>query len=133
MKRLAVIMGIAIMAAVTTSGTASAVSGPPSGAPCSVGKGATACFEAYGDVIWIKDNVKDGKGVTAGWSLASAPDDPRWCTNTLGSDAGWASCGMASEIPENDEISFRALVVGSDGTPENGSGTAGPLVFAATS
>jgi len=104
----------------------SAASGPPSGAPCSVGAGAIACFEALGDKFWVKDKKQDGHHAVAGWSKGH--DDPFGyrCHNY---NPGWAYCEWADDIPEHSTIWFSAQVFEGDNPVFEGWG---PVVSAKT-
>ncbi|MGW3123512.1 hypothetical protein ACWDBW_41490 [Streptomyces sp. NPDC001107] len=113
--------------------TAKAGSAPPSGAPCSVGKGVTVCFQKAGDVIWVRDEQADGHHAVGGWGFGDGNTDV-WdyeCHDYLGSDAGWTYCSWSDTIPENRTITFRGIEF--NGSTPLFNGDAGPATSAKAS
>lgn len=51
----------------------------------------SGCVQAYGDMLWVKDNETDGHRVTLEWSDPSG-DRAGQCVNTLGVDRAWTAC-----------------------------------------
>ncbi|MFC7534549.1 hypothetical protein [Actinoplanes sp. GCM10030250] len=100
-------MVIPATVALTLAGTmtaASAATGVPGGSPpaangysvwCVSTSGAKACFEAYGDIIWVKDTKANGAPAAG---TISGGDWHRECHNPHGADAGWVSCNF--NVPE---------------------------------
>lgn len=121
---------VVLAAAVAVLGLSSvpAYAGPPVGAPCSVGERATACFEHYGDHIWVKDTVRDGHTPVGSWFYVGDSGSGR-CYNHYGAAGGWKDCNY--DMREHEQIAIRAVAVDSDGNLVSGS--AGPYVFANTS
>ncbi|MGH3737449.1 MAG: hypothetical protein ACRDT6_17845 [Micromonosporaceae bacterium] len=80
----------------------------PIATPCvSVyGGDGVACFGAYGDKFWIRDNEFDGLHVEMhGWVY----DDHFVCWTTRGPNYAWQICeGFPTYIPENVTIRFQA-------------------------
>jgi hypothetical protein len=72
---------------------------PGSDSTCIINiQGAKACFQPYGDVIWIKDTSFDGYSVYAKWTNQLRDSGGSWhnnrsgkCSNP-GSSGDWASC-----------------------------------------
>jgi hypothetical protein len=74
-----------------------------------------ACVQPYGDLIWIKDGIKDGHSpVVYWWDLDG--DRSGMCTNQQGVDAGWTACNK--NFPEGHEIEWRFHWRNFDGTWE---------------
>ena len=75
-----------------------------------------ACVQPYGDLIWIKDGLKDGYAPKVYWW---DEDGDRWgaCTNRQGFDAGWTACNK--NFPEGHEIRWRFHWRNYDGTWEH--------------
>jgi hypothetical protein len=75
-----------------------------------------ACVQPYGDLIWIKDGLKDGYSPLVYWWDV---DGDRWgrCTNQQGFDAGWTACNK--NFPEGHEIMWRFHWRNYDGTWES--------------
>jgi hypothetical protein len=106
--------------------TAKDGSAPPSGAPCSVGKGVTVCFQKAGDVIWVRDEQADGHHAVGGWGFGDGETDV-WdyeCHDYLGPSAGWTRCGWSDTIGESRTITFRGIEF--DGSTPKLNGDAGP-------
>ncbi|MET9451768.1 hypothetical protein [Streptomyces cinerochromogenes] len=60
--------------------------------------GSEACFERYGDVLWVKDTSADGHSATNSWDNYLADSGGNWtlyrqgsCVNKLGSGK-WGYC-----------------------------------------
>lgn len=75
-----------------------------------------ACVQPYGDLIWIKDGIKDGYSPYVSWKDM---DGDRWgnCTNRQGVDAGWTACNK--NFPEGHEIRWKFHWRNFDGTWES--------------
>jgi len=75
-----------------------------------------ACVQPYGDLIWIKDGLKDGHSPYVLWW---DQDGDRWgrCTNRQGRDAGWTACNK--NLPEGHEIQWTFHWRNYDGTSES--------------
>lgn len=58
---------------------------------CNANTYVSGCVQAYGDMLWVKDNEKDGHRVTLEWS-DPAGDRAGQCINTLGADRAWTAC-----------------------------------------
>lgn len=92
-----------VLVTVGTATAASAATGtpssaPPAGATCVSTSGATACFVAYGDRVWVKDTKANGESV-AGTIKSRLPANwGRECHNSRGADAGWVMCNF--DVPE---------------------------------
>lgn len=79
--------------------TDTAVAGtPPSGLPCKSTTGVTVCFEANGDILWVKDTVSDGYAAIASWENYLRDTSGNWqfyrhgeCDNKL-SAGHWGYC-----------------------------------------
>ncbi|MEV6754337.1 hypothetical protein [Streptomyces sp. NPDC051214] len=114
------------LAAGSVKKTAKAGSAPPSGVPCSVGKGVTACFEKQGDKMWVRDNQEDGHHAVGGFGFANGDSDV-WdyeCHDYKGKAGGWTYCSWASTIPESSTITFRGMEF--NGSTPLFNGDAGP-------
>ncbi|WP_051898646.1 hypothetical protein [Sciscionella sediminilitoris] len=116
--------------AVSELGAVSSASGPPAGAPCSVGARVVTCYVAHGDIFWVKDKKADGYHVDAVWSLNGSGGTH--CHDRLGARAGWTYCDFSKKIPEHRHLVFRGLVMDGKDDPV-GNGTSGPEVQASTS
>ena len=90
-----------------TVAVASAATGVPSGSPpaangvdvwCVSVTGAKACFQAYGDYVWVKDTKANGEGA-AGTIIGH--DWNRQCFNNVGADGGWVKCNF--DVPEYED------------------------------
>lgn len=135
-RRIATVVG-ALVAAVAMAATPAVATesvkqtakdggAPPSGVPCSVGKGVTVCFEKAGDVIWVRDEQADGHHAVGGWGLGDGDTDI-WdyeCHDYAGSAAGWTSCSWADTIAESATLTFRGMEFNGDNPLFNGD--AGP-------
>lgn len=91
-------------------------SAPPSGSSCSQvyyggGLAGVACYQALGDVFWIRDTMADGHHVE-GRGVMESVGRGFSCYSYRSSDTGWQKCtGFADLIPEHDTINlFRAEV-----------------------
>lgn len=75
-----------------------------------------ACVQPYGDLIWIKDGLKDGHSPKVFWW---DEDGDRFgvCTNRQGFDAGWTACNK--NFPEGHEIRWVFHWRNYDGTWES--------------
>ncbi|MYX22123.1 MULTISPECIES: hypothetical protein [unclassified Streptomyces] len=110
---------------------AQAASGPPSGAPCSVGSTSTICFAAYGDHIWVKDTKADGHAAVGLWVYSSDLATGHYCANATGAKGGWKDCNY--NMRENVQIRFRSYSrAHADDNEHWVSGTASPLFYANT-
>jgi hypothetical protein len=72
-------------------------SSQPSGLSCEVMTGAEACYEANGDIFWVKDTKADGHSATASW-YNHLWNGSQWvlyregsCVNKLGA-GHWGTC-----------------------------------------
>ncbi|GLW34281.1 hypothetical protein [Actinoplanes regularis] len=113
------------MAAVPDIEWNTAVEGTPpsSGLNCVSTTGATACLEAYGDILWVKDTAADSASAVADWDNYVGGTLTRWgyCRNSPGSGK-WAYCNK--NFTEGSELRLRAAVYdGSEGTWIRWSGT----------
>jgi hypothetical protein len=68
--------------------------------------GGTACFKAYGDHWYIKDNAADGdrlevRGI-AQWNTSVHFR----CIDNAGKAAGWTVCDFSSQVVENSSIAW---------------------------
>lgn len=122
-RKVLVVAGAAAAVLVgTTASPASAVtnyreyasiagSSPPSGSSCSqVSYGGSlagvACYQALGDVFWIRDTAADGHHVEARGVMEGVGRGFS-CYSYRGSDVGWEKCtGFADLIPEHDTINL---------------------------
>jgi len=91
-------------------------SAPPSGSSCSQvyyggGLAGVACYQALGDVFWIRDTMADGHHVE-GRGVVESVDRGFSCYSYRGSGVGWEKCtGFADLIPEHDRLTlFRSEV-----------------------
>lgn len=109
---------------------------PPLDAPCSMGSHAVACFESYGDELWVKDKVADGYHVDLYYQLHDdhgSRISTGLCHNKQTAKAGWTICdGLHDRIPENTTILFRAMVKKSNEKPKWTGGGHGPLTQTST-
>lgn len=109
------LVGVSPASAVQPYEWNTAVAGtPPSGLPCASMTGATACFEANGDRMWVKDTSADGHSATLSWEnwYAEPMFDPvlnRYgsCVNKLG-NGKWGVCNK--DLPEGSFVDFEACV-----------------------
>ena len=74
-----------------------------------------ACVQPYGDLIWIKDGIKDGYSPRVYWWDLDG-DRSGLCTNQQGVDAGWTACNK--NFPEGHEIEWEFHWRNFDGTWE---------------
>ena len=103
-RRLVAGAGTVVVIMAGTAAAASAADGVPSGPPPSSGvtcvstTGATACFQAYGDLVWVKDTEANGEPVLGS---IQAPLPNHWyraCYNDRGEAGGWVKCDF--DVPE---------------------------------
>ncbi|MFE5185609.1 hypothetical protein [Streptomyces sp. NPDC056628] len=70
----------------------------------------TGFFNEYGDVVTIKDNDADGRGVTMNVYIGSPSGNPRY-SFTVGGEGNTAtrkaSMGGSFDLPENTRIGFK--------------------------
>ncbi|MFI5732154.1 hypothetical protein ACIA49_18665 [Kribbella sp. NPDC051587] len=110
MRSLVGVPAAVVLIGVGTTGVASATDGTPSGAPpegaigvwCVSTTGAKACFQAYGDKVWVKDTKANGD--SAAGTISDTETSMSWhreCFNTRGADGGWVMCNF--DVPENSE------------------------------
>ncbi|MDI3419789.1 hypothetical protein [Streptomyces luteolus] len=87
---------------------------PPAGVTCSIDGWVKACFEPYGDVMWVKDTKADGYPARVyfyGYDGADSANEKQSCLNRHGADAGWTTCTLSSVIPEDDQVIFWPMEV----------------------
>ncbi|MFI9487220.1 hypothetical protein ACIG47_12590 [Promicromonospora sp. NPDC052451] len=75
-----------------------------------------ACVQPYGDLIWIKDGLKDGESPFVTWTDLDG-DRSGMCINRQGVDAGWTACNK--NFPEGHEIRWTFTWRNYDGTWES--------------
>ncbi|MFC8797781.1 hypothetical protein ACFT2C_08595 [Promicromonospora sp. NPDC057138] len=75
-----------------------------------------ACVQPYGDLIWIKDGIKDGHGPYVSWTDMDG-DRAGLCFDQQGVDAGWTACNK--NFPEGHEIRWQLTLRNYDGTWES--------------
>ncbi|WP_123965725.1 hypothetical protein [Streptomyces sp. TLI_185] len=65
----------------------------------------TACYQAAGDILYVKDLKADNQGVSNDWKLSNGSS--RWgqCGSTLGAGK-WGYCDK--DFPEGVKIQFGA-------------------------
>ncbi|GLZ78223.1 hypothetical protein Afil01_30300 [Actinorhabdospora filicis] len=63
-----------------------------------------ACVQPTGELLWIKDKVKDGHRVNLSWRDMDS-ERGGICYNTIGVDGGWAYCNK--EFAEGHRINWR--------------------------
>lgn len=105
------VVGAAAIAAL--AGTATAAQGaPPPSAPCAATTGARACFEAYGDRVWVQDTRADGHHAEAYLVVngGSAGTIITYCENFNGAST-WVVCAEGESIPERRSGTIYALNV----------------------
>jgi hypothetical protein len=96
-----------------TAGAASAADGVPSGPPPSSGvtcvstTGAKACFQAYGDLVWVKDTKANGEPVVGTIQGQQPTHWYRACYNDRGEAGGWVKCDF--DVPEYVEGKLYAV------------------------
>lgn len=84
---------------------------PPSGLSCSVITGAAACYQRYGDKIWVKDTAKDGWSAVGAWRdyYNTGSQDVLHregaCVNKLGYGQ-WGVCDK--NFPEGTDLLLKA-------------------------
>jgi hypothetical protein len=98
-------------------GVAASASGPPAGTPCTTvnfngAPAARACFQPFGDVLWIKDLLADGASAAILWK-----DTPDGATSFWRSGVGFNSLGTGTwarvnkDLPEASLLTFQAGVI----------------------
>jgi len=107
MRALIVVPATVVLSLAGTVAAASAATDASSGSPppangysvwCVSVTGAKACFESYGDIVWVKDTKANGA------SAAGTIQGPGWarqCINDNGADSGWLKCNF--DVPEYDD------------------------------
>ena len=108
LRRLLIVLGVVVLAATAYPTPARAavqfewdyaVRGtPPDGLECATYLGAKACYQEYGDTLWVKDLASDGFSAIARWWDYIDEGGGRYklyrqgaCRNKLGSGA-WGYC-----------------------------------------
>lgn len=94
--------------------------GPEAGSACGESAYLIACYERYGDELFIKDKRADGHGIDFNFWWGSS--DTYVCKNRLGANNGWTWCnGLHDLIAEHEYITLWAWA-DDDGYPVSGSG-----------
>ncbi|WP_159050062.1 hypothetical protein [Streptomyces sp. MMG1533] len=71
------------------------------GETCSFTRYYDMCFKPYGEVFWLKDDVKNGKAVGIHWRDTTDGYSGQ-CANHEGVAAGWTYCN--NSFPEGNRI-----------------------------
>ncbi|MDC2957490.1 hypothetical protein PO587_23805 [Streptomyces gilvifuscus] len=118
--RMAAMLSGVVMATLPLASTASASDyegdiakagnpAPDASQVCVSTPNTTACFQAEGDFLYVKDLKADGNGVSNDWHLSNGSTRRGQCGSTLGAGK-WGYCDK--DFPEGVKITFGAYYGG---------------------